>query len=102
MGWWKMVDGGGKGIEGVGGGGLWGWGLEYRIECLDEGWRKGEGECEEVEEGDLRKLWIDKVEGGLGWEDSWGGIGGREYEVGYGDYEFRFMVSGVDDKMGIE
>ena len=31
MGWWKEVNGGGKGVKVVGDGGLCGWGLDYRM-----------------------------------------------------------------------
>ncbi len=46
--------------------------LHYTIESLDEGWSKEQGHSQEVDEADLTNLCIDKVQAGLGCEDSWG------------------------------
>ena len=44
------------------------------------------------DEADLTNLCIDKVQAGLGCEDSWGRIARPEYLVPYADYEFTFIL----------
>jgi beta-galactosidase len=51
------------------------------------------GHSPEVEKADLTNFCIDKVQMGLGCEDSWGRIARPEYQVPYADYEFTFIMT---------
>lgn len=100
--WWKMLNQAGNGIEIVAAAPFSASALHYTIESLDEGWSKQNGHSPEVEEADLTNLCIDKVQAGLGCEDSWGRIARPEYQVPYGDYEFTFILSPVQQSIELE
>jgi beta-galactosidase len=76
--------------------------LHYTIESLDEGIAKAQGHSPEVEKANLTNLCIDKVQMGLGCEDSWGRIARPEYQIPYADYEFTFILTPVKHQVGIE
>lgn len=69
-----MLDQSGNGIKIVAAAPFSASALHYTIESLDEGWSKEQGHSQEVDEADLTNLCIDKVQAGLGCEDSWGRI----------------------------
>jgi beta-galactosidase len=98
--WWKMLDQSGNGIKIAAP--FSASALHYTIESLDEGWSKEQGHSQEVDEADLTNLCIDKVQAGLGCEDSWGRIARPEYLVPYADYEFTFILFPVCHSIGIE
>ena len=100
--WWKMLDQSGNGIKIVAAAPFSASALHYTIESLDEGWSKEQGHSQEVDEADLTNLCIDKVQAGLGCEDSWGRIARPEYLVPYADYEFTFILFPVCHSIGIE
>ena len=100
--WWKMLDAAGNGIEAVAAAPFSASALHYTIESLDEGWSKRQGHSQEVEEADLTNFCIDKVQAGLGCEDSWGRIARPEYQVPYADYEFTFILTPVHHNIGIQ
>ena len=100
--WWKMLNQSGNGIKIVAEAPFSASALHYTIESLDEGLDKQQGHSQEVEEADLTNLCIDKVQAGLGCEDSWGRIARPEYLVPYADYEFTFILSPVRHSIGIE
>ena len=100
--WWKMLDQSGNGIKIVAAAPFSASALHYTIESLDEGWSKEQGHSQEVDEADLTNLCIDKVQAGLGCEDSWGRIARPEYLVPYADYEFTFILFLVCHSIGIE
>ena len=100
--WWKMLNQSGSGIKIVAEAPFSASALHYTIESLDEGLDKQQGHSQEVEEADLTNLCIDKVQAGLGCEDSWGRIARPEYLVPYADYEFTFILSPVRHSIGIE
>ena len=100
--WWKMLDAAGNGIEAVAAAPFSASALHYTIESLDEGWSKRQGHSQEVEEADLTNFCIDKVQAGLGCEDSWGRIARPEYQVPYADYEFTFILTPVRHNIGIQ
>ena len=100
--WWKMLDAAGNGIEAVAAAPFSASALHYTIESLDEGWSKRQGHSQEVEEADLTNFCIDKVQAGLGCEDSWGRIARPEYQVPYTDYEFTFILTPVRHNIGIQ
>ena len=98
----KMLDAAGNGIEAVAAAPFSASALHYTIESLDEGWSKRQGHSQEVEEADLTNFCIDKVQAGLGCEDSWGRIARPEYQVPYADYEFTFILTPVHHNIGIQ
>lgn len=100
--WWKVLNAGGYGLEVVAEAPFSASALHYTIESLDEGWTKQQGHSPEVEESNLTNLCIDKVQAGLGCEDSWGRIARPEYQVPYADYEFNFMLIPVKHEVGVE
>ncbi|WP_300701731.1 glycoside hydrolase family 2 TIM barrel-domain containing protein [Bacteroides sp.] len=100
--WWKMLSPMGSGIKVVSAAPFSASALHYTIESLDEGWNKQNWHSPEVEEADLTNFCIDKVQTGLGCEDSWGRIARPEYQVPYGDYEFTFILSPVEQGIDIE
>ena len=100
--WWKMLNRAGNGIEIIAAAPFSASALHYTIESLDEGWSKQQGHSPEVEEADLTNLCIDKVQAGLGCENSWGRIARPEYQLPYGDYEFTFILKPVRHSIEIE
>lgn len=87
-----MLNAGGYGLEVVAEAPFSASALHYTIESLDEGWTKQQGHSPEVEESNLTNLCIDKVQAGLGCEDSWGRIARPEYQVPYADYELTLCL----------
>ena len=100
--WWKMLDQSGNGIKIVAAAPFSASALHYTIESLDEGWSKEQGHSQEVDEADLTNLCIDKVQAGLGCEDSWGRIARPENQVTYADYEFTIIMMPVKNEEGVE
>lgn len=100
--WWKMLNTAGNGIKVIAAAPFSASALHYTIESLDEGWDKRQLHSPEVEEADLTNLCIDKVQAGLGCENSWGRIARPEYQVPYGDYEFTFIMMPVKHSVGVE
>ena len=100
--WWKMLSPSGSGIKVVSAAPFSASALHYTIESLDEGWNKQNWHSPEVEEADLTNFCIDKVQTGLGCEDSWGRIARPEYQVPYGDYEFTFILSPMQNGIDID
>ena len=90
--WWKTTNSAGRGIQVVASEPFSASALHYTIESLDEGLYKKQGHSQEVEEADLTNFCFDKIQAGLGCEDSWGRIARPEYQVPYGDYEFTFIL----------
>ena len=93
--WWKTLNPAGTGLKIVASAPFSASALHYTVESLDEGWSKRNAHSPEVEESDLTNLCIDKLQSGLGCEDSWGRIARPEYQVPYGDYEFTFILAPV-------
>ena len=100
--WWKMLNAAGNGLEVVAAEPFSASALHYTIESLDEGVRKDQRHSPEVEESDLTNLCIDKVQTGLGCENSWGYIARPEYQVPYADYEFTFILTPVKHQIDIQ
>ncbi|MDY5240003.1 glycoside hydrolase family 2 TIM barrel-domain containing protein [Bacteroides helcogenes] len=100
--WWKMLNAAGRGIQVTAGAPFSASALHYTIESLDEGLEKRQWHSPEVEESDLTNFCIDKVQMGLGCEDSWGRIARPEYLLPYGDYEFTFLLSPVKNAIDLE
>ena len=93
--WWTLTNAAGKGIKVVAEAPFSASALHYTIESLDEGLHKMNGHSPEVEKADLTNFCIDKLQMGLGCEDSWGRIARPEYQVPYADYEFTFIMTPV-------
>ncbi len=90
--WWKTMNASGRGLQVIADAPFSASALHYTIESLDEGEYKKQGHSPEVEQADLTNLCIDKIQAGLGCENSWGRIARPEYQVPYGDYEFTFVL----------
>lgn len=99
--WWKMLNAGGNGLEIVASAPFSASALHYTIESLDDGERKDQRHSPEVEQADLTNLCIDKLQAGLGCEDSWGRITRPEYQVPYADYEFTFIMKPVKHQVDV-
>ena len=99
--WWKMLNAAGNGLEVVAAAPFSASALHYTIESLDEGIHKGQRHSPEVEEANLTNLCIDKVQTGLGCENSWGYIARPEYQVPYADYEFTFILTPIKHQINI-
>ena len=93
--WWNMLNAGGNGLQFVAEAPFSASALHYTIESLDEGLYKNQGHSTEVEQADLTNVCIDKMQAGLGCEDSWGRIARPEYQLPYADYEFTFIMTPV-------
>ena len=99
--WWKMLNAGGNGLEIIASAPFSASALHYTIESLDDGVRKDQRHSPEVEKADLTNLCIDKLQAGLGCEDSWGRITRPEYQVPYADYEFTFIMKPVKHQVNV-
>lgn len=93
--WLKVLDWSCSGLKFYSNAGLSASVLEYSMESLDDGPEKDQRHSPEVEPADFTEICLDKVQTGLGCEDSWGRIARPEYQVKYGDYEFMFVISPV-------
>ena len=91
--WWKTINAAGHGLKVVAETPFSASALHYTIDSLDEGDYKNQGHSPEIEEANLTNLCIDKIQAGLGCEDSWGRIARPEYQVPYGNYEFTFILT---------
>jgi beta-galactosidase len=100
--WWKQLNHSRNGLQIVAEAPFSASALHYTIESLDEGIAKAQGHSPEVEKANLTNLCIDKVQMGLGCEDSWGRIARPEYQIPYADYEFTFILTPVKHQVGIE
>ncbi len=100
--WWNMLDAAGNGLHIVAEAPFSASALHYTIESLDEGLYKKQGHSQEVPEADLTNVCIDKIQAGLGCEDSWGRIARPEYQVPYADYEFTFIMMPVKHQVPME
>ena len=100
--WWRMLDAAGDGIEVIAADPFSASALHYTIHSLDDGKRKDQRHSQEVKEADLTNFCLDKVQMGLGCEDSWGRIARPEYQVPYGDYEFTFIMTPVRHGFEVE
>ena len=99
--WWSVLNAAGNGIKVVAEAPFSASALHYTIESLDEGLYKKQGHSQEVPQADLTNFCIDKMQAGLGCEDSWGRIARPEYQVPYGDYEFTFVITPVKHAIDI-
>ncbi|MBE6276192.1 MAG: DUF4981 domain-containing protein [Bacteroides sp.] len=100
--WWKQLNHSSNGLQLVAEAPFSASALHYTIESLDEGIAKAQGHSQEVEKANLTNLCIDKVQMGLGCEDSWGRIARPEYQIPYGDYEFTFILTPVKHQVNLE
>ena len=100
--WWKQLNRGGNGLQIVAEAPFSASALHYTIESLDEGPAKVQRHSPEVEKSEFTNLCIDKVQMGLGCEDSWGRIARPEYQIPYADNEFTFILTPVKHQMNLE
>lgn len=72
--------------------------LNYSIESLDDGWDKDQSHSAEVAPVDYTNLCIDKIQMGLGCQNSWGSTAIDQYRIPYANYEFNLKISPVFKK----
>jgi beta-galactosidase len=100
--YWKMINETGKGIQIVAEEPFSASALHYTIEQLDEGMTKHQMHSQEIEPANLTNLLIDKVQMGLGCINSWGALPLKDYMLPYQDYEFTFVISPIENEIGID
>lgn len=100
--WWNMLNAEGKGLQFVAEAPFSASALHYTIESLDDGVQKDQRHSNEVEPSDLTNVLIDKVQQGLACEDSWGAIPLPKYRIPYGNYEFTFVMTPINNSVVIE
>lgn len=93
--WWQQMNMAGKGLKFVGETPFSASALHYSIESLDDGPEKDQRHSRLVPEVGYTNLCIDKVQMGLGCENSWGALPIEKYRLPYGDYEFSFIIEPV-------
>ncbi|MGN1218192.1 MAG: glycoside hydrolase family 2 TIM barrel-domain containing protein, partial [Phocaeicola sp.] len=100
--WWNMLNAEGKGLQFVAEAPFSASALHYTMESLDDGVQKDQRHSNEVEPSDLTNVLIDKVQQGLACEDSWGAIPLPKYRIPYGNYEFTFVMTPINNSVVIE
>ena len=100
--WWKLSNAEGKGLMFVASEPFSASALHYTIESLDDGSDKRQSHSNEVSPANLTNFLIDKVQQGLACVDSWGAIPLPEYRIPYGDYEFTFIMTPIQDVITIK
>lgn len=93
--YWNMMNYAGKGLCVTSDAGFSASALNYTVESLCEGDVKGQRHSAEIEKSPFVTLCIDKVQMGLGCENSWGALPLTQYRVPCKDYEFRFKLSPI-------
>ncbi|WP_346237068.1 glycoside hydrolase family 2 TIM barrel-domain containing protein [Niabella insulamsoli] len=93
--WWKLMTKGGRGLKVYADAPLSMSALHYSIESLDDGPEKDQRHSELVQPANFTNLTIDKIQMGLGCENSWGALPLEPYRLPYGDYEYSFVVEPV-------
>ena len=96
--WWRVLDAAGRGLEVTADAPFSASALHYTVESLDEGPEKVNMHMTEVAPSDLTNLLLDKVQMGLGCENSWGAVPRSEYLLPYGEYGFHFLLTPVSAK----
>ena len=99
--WWKQTNAAGCGLEFVSEAPFSASALHYTISSLDSGTGKRQEHSNEVKPSDLTNVLIDKVQMGLGCVNSWGQLPIDKYMLPYGDYEFTFIMTPVQNNISI-
>lgn len=100
--WWKLLNSAGNGLKVVAAEPFSASALHYTIHSLDDGAQKDQRHSLEVKKANLTNFCFDKLQTGLGCEDSWGRITRPEYQVPYKDYEFTFILSPIRHNIEID
>lgn len=93
--WWQQMTKGGTGLRFYSDTALSMSALHYSIESLDDGIEKNQRHSQLVPKADYTNVCIDKVQMGLGCQNSWGALPIDKYRLHYGDYEFSFVMQPV-------
>ena len=96
--WWNVTDISGKGLRITSSIPFSASALHYSIESLDEGWEKHQLHNNEIEKSPQTYVCIDKVQMGLGCIDSWSALPLPQYRLPYGNYEFTFTLSPIQNQ----
>lgn len=100
--WWKLLNAAGNGLKVVAAAPFSASALHYTIHSLDEGKQKDQRHSPEVKQADLTNFCFDKLQTGLGCEDSWGRIARPEYQVPYADYTFTVILTPVMHQVAVD
>ncbi|MDD3080479.1 MAG: glycoside hydrolase family 2 TIM barrel-domain containing protein [Paludibacter sp.] len=90
--YWDMMNIAGKGIRITADNEFTASALNYSIESLDEGLEKSQRHSPEIAKSPYVTLCIDKMQMGVGCENSWGALPLPQYRIPYKDYEFKFKI----------
>lgn len=93
--WWKQVDRDGCGLRFRSNEPISASALYYSIETLDDSPEKEQRHPNDLVKNGAVNMCIDKVQYGLGCEDSWGALPIEKYRVKYGDYNFTLLIDPV-------
>lgn len=93
--WWNQLNDAGNGLHFYADTLFSASALNYTIASLDDGTNKGQSHSPEVKKADFVTICIDKVQMGLGCENSWGAVPRPEYRIPYKDYSFSFIIKPI-------
>lgn len=93
--WWKQMNISGKGLEIISNEPFSISALHFKQDVLSEGDTKAQRHSAALAEDKLVNVSVDKVQMGLGCENSWSATARDEYLVKYKDYEFSFILRPV-------
>lgn len=90
--WWKQMNSAGKGLEFYSSHPFSMSALNYQQDVISEGDYKAQRHSSELVRDKLVNICIDKVQMGLGCENSWKSTARDEYLVKFDDHEFSFIL----------
>lgn len=93
--WWRQINMAGKGLEIISNQPYSISALHYSQDVLSEGDEKAQRHSSELIEEKLVNICLDKIQMGLGCENSWKSTARDEYLVKYDDYVFSFMLKPI-------
>lgn len=71
--------------------------IPYSIEVLDEGVKKVQRHAGDIKPGESTEVCFDLSQMGLGCINTWGALPIEKYRMPYGDYEFKFSITPVQN-----
>lgn len=93
--YWTVINKAGTGLRFTSNIPFYASALNYTVESLDEGPEKRQMHSPEVKKADFTNVLIDGAQRGLGGIDSWGAVPLEQYQLGYKDYDFSFLITPV-------
>ncbi len=96
--WWRVINQSGFGLEFESNAPFSASALNYSMESLDDGDVKDQRHSQEVSPIDYTEVLVDKLQSGLGCENSWRALPIEKYRMPYKDYDFEFIIRPVSNK----